>query len=166
MRTYHLLLVLALLPACRTTTAEAPATVTQTSGDDIAPTSLAELLQDYAAMTHMNLTYDEATAEWLADMSVSKLDGGEVYVIAPRAEEISEAEAEPGFEVIALQYAESDAVAVALEDLLADASGGANPGVKVLSQPRTNSLLMMGDPERLAQMKDLVVLLDVQVKDS
>lgn len=67
---------------------------------------------------------------------------------------------EPNFEIIVLEFAEASELAAALNGL----SG--SDDCKIMADPRTNSLLVMATEDRMPQLKDLVAMLDVEVRAS
>jgi type II secretory pathway component GspD/PulD (secretin) len=68
---------------------------------------------------------------------------------------------EPQFEVIALAYAAAPELAATIQELVAQPAVPETSGVKVLADPRTNSLLVMASPKQMPEVKDLIALLDV-----
>ena len=67
----------------------------------------------------------------------------------------------PLFEVVVLEHAEADRLAVTLEDFLEDAAAGSEEPPLVRADAQTNSLLLQARPEALAELKDLIARLDV-----
>ncbi len=68
------------------------------------------------------------------------------------------------FEVLHLKYAQAHMLADSLELLLRDASQGRNSRVQVLPDNRLNALLIRAPEESLADLKELVSHLDVEVE--
>ena len=69
-----------------------------------------------------------------------------------------------GAQVVPLKYASAEALANTL-NRFADAvagAGGSGPGVAIVPDPRTNSLLIQAPPEKLPAVLDLVRKLDVK----
>lgn len=79
----------------------------------------------------------------------------------PAAREALEA---PSFEVIALQHADARELSSTLSNLFhAVVMSGGDRQVKVIADPRTNSLLLMAPPEHMELVKGLVARLDAKL---
>ena len=63
---------------------------------------------------------------------------------------------------VRLAHADATDVAVALNDLLADASAGGVQRVRVQEDPRTNSVLIHADGQQHAMVEQLIEALDVE----
>ncbi len=65
------------------------------------------------------------------------------------------------FEVIVREYAEATEVAKVLGRAFAGPDG---PSARVIADERTNSLIILGDPEEIPRVKGLIVVLDREVR--
>ena len=114
--------------------------------------------------------------------------GSQVAALARMLKIIDEASAieviEPEFQLIRLEYASADEIATLVEELLDFSSQVSNRGqgntpqgptgalsrgqseVKILVDPRQNSLLVLALPEDMPRIRDLIAQLDVDVVDS
>jgi len=125
------------------------------------PRNLAELVRAYHELTGTNLTYDTATQDLLEQFEVRSVgSGAALQIMAPKAT----ASATPEFEILPLEHADAAQLAQTLEALARDASaGGTQPAaLKVLSDPRTNSLLIMASPQSMSAVVALAKQLDKQ----
>lgn len=66
-------------------------------------------------------------------------------------------------EVIPLEYASASQLADTLGELFETGGHGSGREVKILADERTNALLVSAPPSRIAALKDLIALLDVDV---
>jgi len=131
-----------------------------------APATMEELVSQYVATSGYNVTYDEPTGALLASLAVTAVGPADLNVLKVSLSEgaASVEETPQQFELIPLQYAAAPDLAETLTDLVSDASeGGADSSVKVLSDDRTNSLLVMAPPEHMQELRDLIALLDREV---
>lgn len=65
------------------------------------------------------------------------------------------------FEVVALQFATASELAQVLNDLIGDAAvDGQESEVRIMSDQRTSSLLLMAPPQRMSELRDLIAQLD------
>ncbi len=69
------------------------------------------------------------------------------------------------FETIALEHAVATDLAVTVQQLCSDAAKGGSSKIKILSDSRTNSLLVMAPEKPMEHIKNLVAALDVQVDE-
>ena len=68
----------------------------------------------------------------------------------------------PVFEVIPLEFADAPELQESLQRLVESATEGADSQVKILTDARTNSLLVMAPHDRMVELKKLIALLDVE----
>ncbi len=122
------------------------------------PSNLEELVSHYQQQAGVNLTYDEKMADWLSSVELVPVGPeGSVLVLT------SQVAAAPEFEVIRIQHAEASILSGAIEGLVQEARGdSAQPEIKIMTDPRTNSLLVMAPQEQMEHLKDLIALLDVE----
>ena len=133
---------------------------------ELAPSNVEQLVRQYAAATGTNVTYDEGTGALLASLAITPVGPAELNVLrvgGPRGPASARAEP-PELELIPLRYAAAPELADALSDLVsAGAQGARDPAVKVLSDERTNSLLVMAPPDHMPRLRALIALLDREV---
>lgn len=160
-------LVLALVPAvtlpcaCQSTADErSPSPHVESEAN--MPCNVEELVERYQRQSGVNLTYDEQTARLLASLPVTRIGAGgpagTVYRIGPAAQGPT---ASVEFGVIPLQNADGAEVASALQQLVQHARDGApEPEIEILTDPRTNSLLVMAPADHMEHIRALAVQLD------
>ena len=172
MKTYPCLLIGALLCSCATDSHHAQQqqhtqqqqAQEQQRAPQVAvatPQNLAELVTAFHELTGTNITYDTTTQSLLEQFEIRSVGSGAVLQIAaPEAT----ASATPEFEILPLEHADAGELAQTLEALAQDASaGGTQPAsIKVLSDPRTNSLLIMATPKSMEAVLELAKQLDKQ----
>ena len=148
------LLLLPLLFACNSTAAL----------NSRVPADLEDLVRVYQEGSGVNVTYDEATRAQLAAIPVRRVGVEDLNVIqiGPLPAQ-AEARAELIFEVLPLQHADATRVAQTLDNLLGAATRSEEIPVRVLSDQRTNALLISASKSGLARVRDLVVHLDVAI---
>jgi type II secretory pathway component GspD/PulD (secretin) len=156
------LLALLLFGACSAT----PADGTEPSAT---PANMEELLAEYAAASGTSVTYDEPTGALLASLAVTAVGPEDLRVLKVDRPQGTAGPSAPAaeFEVIRLQYATAPELAQTLSELVDAASEGAaspaSPAIKVLSDDRTNSLLVTAPPGHMQELRDLIALLDREV---
>ena len=79
--------------------------------------------------------------------------------LATLARELDQPGTADGAETLALRRAPADEIAKRLRDTLGGEAGGA--GLRVIAEPRTNSLLLSGAPDQLARARAIAHRLDV-----
>ena len=124
--------------------------------------SLSDLLRDYVASTGNQLTYDEETGNWLDSIPVESVGPAELRLLrlGPIPEAVAQGE-DLHLEIVALQHADANATATALDDLARDAIGEGSSQIRIVADERTNSLLIWADAENLERVKTLASHLDV-----
>lgn len=71
---------------------------------------------------------------------------------------------ENSVEVIMLEYASAEELAQVLNDFVDDATGSAESTIRIVAEPRGNSLLITAPEKRMAELKELIVMLDRPVQ--
>ena len=160
------LLALPLLTACASSPPQTGSPPREVAS--VAPSSVAELLGDYAAGSGLNFTYEEALAEVLEALVIEAVGPPELRTYRIAAANSGSAVGQGEFEIIELRYAVAADTAEALGQLLEGAAHGGASGerVKVLADERTNSLLVSGSPEHLERVRTLVARLDRDATES
>ena len=129
--------------------------------------SLLDSPEDEAARDRLTQLGSDVQVETLPDLDVIILSGNERDVnellrIIQEIERIS-AETEPTVEVVPLQYAASDAVAMLIQGLSEPLLIGRQGRVTVTSLVKPNAMLLVGWGEAFSAMKDLIAKLDQPV---
>ncbi|MFT4540713.1 MAG: type II secretory pathway component GspD/PulD (secretin) [Planctomycetota bacterium] len=122
------------------------------------PTTLEQIVHQYVEHAQVNLVYDESMAKLLSSIAVNSLspDGNMLQIESP-------VPTVPQFEIIALQHAKAEDLAASIEGFASlTNSVGTESEIKVMADPRTNSLLAMAPPANMAHLKDLIAQLDTQ----
>jgi len=86
---------------------------------------------------------------------------GNVERLAALAHELDEPDSADAVDTLPLRFAPADEIAKRLQSALGAEAGGA-PGLKVVAEPRTNSLVVSGAPDQIARARTIAHRLDVE----
>jgi len=119
------------------------------------PADLADLLRDWSAARGVSLTWQSEVGGRLADWKLRQVGSPENPVLL-----VSPPQSSASTEVIRLRYATASNLAETLRRVLASSGGG--EGIGLVSDVRTNSLLVSADTSGQARVKALVDQLDIE----
>ena len=157
-------LTLALLVGCQSTAATTETTAPVETATEL-PTNLVELLTLARFDPELNLTFDEGTARLLESIPVKTIGPASLNLLQVGEEKPSTPRPEPEFVVIPLEHAIAPDLARTLSRLTGAGKRGARKHVEILSDERTNSLLVMAEPDSIPPLKELVAILDIELED-